>query len=177
MKARIVNNELSGIYTNDFLIQNKDKVINGQLVSEWQLTEVLPSEGFLKPTWNGSEWIEGATAEEIEQSQNQEKENFVRAFMAKKALDGQTYASEIRFRITKELIGKPIAEVNEIDSQFQTTVMPLLQLIEGVGADWWSALNRAFATTEPTNAIALAYFNEVKAYIMNYVQTNYPTEL
>jgi hypothetical protein len=68
MKARIVNNKLSGIYTNDFLIQNKDKVINGQLVSEWQLTEVLPSEGLLKPTWNGTEWIEGATAEEIEQA-------------------------------------------------------------------------------------------------------------
>jgi len=177
MKARILNNQIQGYYTNEFIQNNFDKVINGQLVSEWQLTEVLPSENLLKPTWNGTEWIEGATAEEIEQSQNQEKENFVRAFMAKKALDGQAYASEIRFRITKELIGRPIAEVNEIDSQFQTTVMPLLQLIEGVGADWWSALNRAYATTEPTNAIALAYFNEVKDYIGNYVQTNYPTEL
>jgi hypothetical protein len=117
------------------------------------------------------------TPEEIANQQAQEKENFVRAFMQKKVEDGQTYASEIRFRITKELIGKPIAEVNEIDAQCQTTVMPLLQLIEGVGADWWSAMNIALSTTEPTNSIALAYFNEVKTYIINYVQTNYPSEL
>jgi hypothetical protein len=117
------------------------------------------------------------TPEEIANQQAQEKENFVRAFMQKKAEDGQAYASEIRFRITKELIGKPIAEVNEIDAQCQTTVMPLLQLIEGVGADWWSAMNIALSTTEPINAIALAYFNEVKGYIINYVQTNYPSEL
>jgi hypothetical protein len=117
------------------------------------------------------------TPEEIANQQSEAKENFVRAFMQKKAEDGQAYASEIRFRITKELIGKPIAEVNEIDAQCQTTVMPLLQLIEGVGADWWSAMNIALSTTEPTNSIALAYFNEVKGYIINYVQTNYPSEL
>jgi hypothetical protein len=177
MKARIYNNQFAGLHNSEWLNNNQEKVIGGELVSEWELTDILPNETLLKPIWNILEWIEGATAEEIEQSQNQEKENFVRAFMAKKALDGQTYASEIRFKITKDLIGKPIAEVNEIDSQFQTTVMPLLQLVEGVGADWWSAMNRAFTTTEPTNAIALAYFNEVKAYIVNYVQTNYPTEL
>ena len=127
---------------------------------------------------DGAEFIEvdkSQTPEEI--ANQQEQANFVRAFMQKKAEDGQAYASEIRFRITKELIGKPIAEVNEIDNQCQTTVMTLLQLIEGIGADWWSAMNRSFATTEPTNAIALAYFNEVKGYIINYVQTNYPTDL
>jgi hypothetical protein len=143
-------------------------------VSE-ELREIINS--YIKPMWNGSEAFEGATPEEIANHQAQEKENFVRAFMQKKAEDGQSYASEIRFRITKELIGKPIAEVNEIDAQCQNTVMPLLQLIEGVGADWWSAMNIALSTTEPTNAIALAYFNEVKSYIINYVQTNYPSEL
>ena len=65
MLIRILNNEFQGIYTSDFIEQNQDKIINGQLVSEWQLTEVLPSENFLKPIWNNSEWIEGATPEEI----------------------------------------------------------------------------------------------------------------
>jgi hypothetical protein len=139
------------------------------------LKETIDS--YIKPMWNGSEAFEGAIPEEIANQQAQEKETFVRAFMQKKAEDGQAYASEIRFRITKELIGKPIAEVNEIDAQCQNTVMPLLQLIEGIGADWWSAMNIALSTTEPTNAIALAYFNEVKVYIINYVQTNYPSEL
>ena len=65
MLSRILNNEFQGIYTSDFIDQNQDKVINGQLVSEWQLTEVLPSENLLKPIWNGTEWVEGATPEEI----------------------------------------------------------------------------------------------------------------
>jgi len=65
MIARILNNEFKGLYTTDFISKNQDKVINGQLVSEWQATEVLPNETLLKPLWNGSEWIEGATAEEI----------------------------------------------------------------------------------------------------------------
>ena len=65
MKARILNNEFQGIYTEDFIQENQYNVINGQLVSEWQLTEVLPSETLIKPTWNGAEWIEGATPEEI----------------------------------------------------------------------------------------------------------------
>jgi hypothetical protein len=168
--------KLYHLYNENFEITHAQIFEVGKQPANAVYVEIM---NFIKPMVNPEtkEVYEGATAEEIEQSQNQKKENFVRAFMEKKAQDGQAYASEIRFRITKELIGKPITEVNEIDSQFQTTVMPLLQLIEGVGADWWSAMNRAFATTEPTNAIALAYFNEVKAYIMNYVQTNYPTEL
>lgn len=65
MLSRILNNEFQGIYTSDFIEQNQDKIINGQLVSEWQLTEVLPNLELKKPIWNGSEWIEGATPEEI----------------------------------------------------------------------------------------------------------------
>ena len=74
MKVRIVNNEPQGIFPNDYLEKNSDKIINGQLVSQWQLTEVLPNENLLKPFWNGTQWIEGATAEEIaEQELEQQK--------------------------------------------------------------------------------------------------------
>ena len=65
MKIRILNNKPAGIYTNQFFIDNWGLVINEQLVSEWQLTELIPSETLLKPFWNGTEWIEGATPEEI----------------------------------------------------------------------------------------------------------------
>lgn len=65
MLIRILNNEFQGIYTSDFIEQNQDKIINGQLVSKWQLTELLPNENLFKPIWNGSDWIEGATPEEI----------------------------------------------------------------------------------------------------------------
>ena len=69
MKARILNNEFQGVYTDDFILNNLDNLINGQLVSEWQLTEVLPSMELKKPIWNGTEFIEGATPEEIAEQQ------------------------------------------------------------------------------------------------------------
>jgi hypothetical protein len=168
--------KLYHLYNENFEITHAQIFKEGQQPNNAVYVELM---NFIKPMVNTEtlEVYEGATPEEIANQQAQEKEKFVRAFMQKKAEDGQSYASEIRFRITKELIGKPIAEVNEIDAQCQNTVMPLLQLIEGVGADWWSAMNIALSTTEPTNAIALAYFNEVKSYIINYVQTNYPTDL
>ena len=68
MKIIILNNKPAGIYTNQFFIDNWDLVINEQLVSEWQLTELIPSETLLKPFWSGTEWIEGATPEEIEEA-------------------------------------------------------------------------------------------------------------
>jgi hypothetical protein len=159
------SNFFGGFYDDDKISSNRE------------LASVMYENQFIKGFWNGTEWIEGATAEEIEQSQKQEKENIVRAFMEKKAQDGQAYASEIRFRITKELIGKPIAEVNEATDDMIVFVYPLLNLIEGIGADYWNAMNEALKMSNPTNGICLKYFNEVKAYIVNYVQTNYPTEL
>lgn len=65
MKARIYNGQWSGNHTQHWLDANQDKEIGGQLVSEWQLTEVLPNPQLKKPIWNGTEWIEGATPEEI----------------------------------------------------------------------------------------------------------------
>ena len=67
VKARIINSEDFGdIYTNDFIIERWDTVVNGQLVSEWELTLILPNPEWKIPKWNGSEWVEGATQEEIQ---------------------------------------------------------------------------------------------------------------
>ena len=78
MQVRILNNEFHGVYTNDFIQNNLDKVINGQLVSEWQLTELLPTEEeqkYIKLMFDGENYYEGATAEEIaEQTQFQIQE-------------------------------------------------------------------------------------------------------
>lgn len=62
MKARILENDFfGGYFTNSFLLNP----INLDLVKNWNLTEVIPESNLLKPYWNGSEWIEGATPEEI----------------------------------------------------------------------------------------------------------------
>lgn len=66
MKIRIINGYFQGVYSDEFLSENANKVINGQLVSDWQTTEIIPNETLLKPLWNGSEWTEGATPEDVQ---------------------------------------------------------------------------------------------------------------
>ena len=58
MKVRILNNRFAGIYTDIFIVKNFNKIINSEFVSEWELTEILPSENLLNPFWNGTEWTE-----------------------------------------------------------------------------------------------------------------------
>lgn len=59
MKARIINgNDLADIYTEEFLVERWDTVVNGQLVSEWELTEILPNPEWKQPKWNGVDWFE-----------------------------------------------------------------------------------------------------------------------
>jgi hypothetical protein len=65
MLLKIKNNKPDGIFSQDFINGNFTNVINGELVSEWILVNIFPNENFINPTWNGSEWIEGATPEEI----------------------------------------------------------------------------------------------------------------
>ena len=77
MKARILNTEFQGIYTDEFLQNNLSNIINGQLVSEWELTEILPTElelKFIKLKFDGLVYFEGATIEEIVQAQNAKKQ-------------------------------------------------------------------------------------------------------
>jgi hypothetical protein len=78
MKARILNNNFQGIYTDDFIESNFNNIINGQLVSEWELTDISPNKTLLKPIWNVLEWIEGATPEEIAEQENQQKQELKR---------------------------------------------------------------------------------------------------
>ena len=59
MKARVINlKDFGGVYSDEFLLDNKDNIVNGKLVSEWVLTDVLPNPTHIKPEWNGSFWYE-----------------------------------------------------------------------------------------------------------------------
>ncbi len=69
-KVRIVNgNGFGGIHTQKWLDDNQEKTIGGQLVSEWVLTSILPSDDLKQPEWNGSVWIEGFVLDTKEQEE------------------------------------------------------------------------------------------------------------
>lgn len=60
MKAKIINTtDFDGIYTNEYISNNIE------LTSEWVFTDVLPSTDIKSPKWNGSEWVESISSDEI----------------------------------------------------------------------------------------------------------------
>ena len=68
MKNRILENSaFGGIYTNEFLENNNNNIVNGKIVSDWNLTEVECSLELILPIFNNGEWVESATEEEIQE--------------------------------------------------------------------------------------------------------------
>lgn len=68
MKARIYNGQWTGNHPQNWLDANQYKEIGGQLVSEWTLTDILPTEeekAYFKLMFDGQNYYEGATPEEI----------------------------------------------------------------------------------------------------------------
>ena len=43
MKARLINDFFAGVYKNDWLTLNADRVINGVLVSDWVVIDTIPT--------------------------------------------------------------------------------------------------------------------------------------
>jgi hypothetical protein len=97
MKTRVINKQPNGNYTDDFILDNFDKIINGQLVSEWELAD-LYNKDFINPFWNGTEWVESATSEEIEAHQ--------------RSLIPQT-AKNMKFRLALIKVGISINAINQ----------------------------------------------------------------
>ena len=74
MKTRVINNKYAGNYTETWLEVNKDNVINGVLVSEWE-TVILYDGNFLEPFFNGTKWVDGATPEQIKENEKIQEQN------------------------------------------------------------------------------------------------------
>lgn len=59
MKARILEIGRCILYTQEFLD------FKGSEISNWNLTDILPSSDLLIPIWNDEQWIEGITETEL----------------------------------------------------------------------------------------------------------------
>lgn len=175
MKARIINSEdFGGAYSDDFLLDNKDNFINGQLVSEWVLTPILPNQFFIIKKWNGSSWYEGGTQEEIDIRNFEKTKETIRQFLAKKKQDGRNYFNEIELIITMQLAGMLIMDLVVVSEQIESILYKPLNYIKN--GDYFSAmmLFNNQDTIPPTHPIVLNHWNEMKSYCIAYFNENYP---
>lgn len=64
MKSRIINGKPVKRYTDEWLLENADNEIDGLKVSLWELAPAYEG-NFINPNWNGSNYVELATIEEV----------------------------------------------------------------------------------------------------------------
>lgn len=90
MKYKInIDNSFGGAYEGSWITRNYNNIVKGQLVSEWTLTDVVYQGQFVKPVFNGAEWIESETSENIyneKKEQYKEKVNNYFSYMYIRAL-------------------------------------------------------------------------------------------
>lgn len=106
MKARIVDGlEWGGNHSLEWLYNNQNIVFAGQLVSEWELTEVLPNVDLKNKIWDGIVWIEGITSEEVNADLMQ-KANTIDEEYSKKIFD-YLYSERVLEKYISEQLSIP----------------------------------------------------------------------
>ena len=64
--ARVLEgNKWGGNYLSEWIDARLDQVINGVLVSEWVLVNKIPDTNLTIKEWNGTDWVEGISNEEL----------------------------------------------------------------------------------------------------------------
>lgn len=63
----------NGYITNMCVIYKDGKVQDYKMNENEEFVEYYVVKGYIKPRWNGNEWVEGATEEEIQESKEENK--------------------------------------------------------------------------------------------------------
>jgi len=148
------SNLFGGFYDDDKIPSNRE------------LASVIYENQFLKPTWDGTEWIEGATAEEIEQQQQVEALRKETEMYKKRTQDGINAYAEIsaEFRLAK--LAGVITEAQH--GAIETTLIPVRN--EVLAGQWISALQKLEAIGV---AIGSELYDRLHNQISNYIAENY----
>jgi hypothetical protein len=148
------SNFFGGFYDDDKIPSNRE------------LAGVMYENQFLKPTWNGTEWIEGATDEEIEQEQQVEALRIETEMYKKRTQDGINAYAEIsaEFRLAK--LAGVITEAQH--GAIEETLIPVRN--EVLAGQWISALQKLEAIGV---AIGSELYNRLHTQISNYIAENY----
>lgn len=167
MKARIYNGEWAGNHPQHWLDANQHKVIGGQLVSEWQLTEVLPG-NLIKPIWNGSEWVESITPEEIANQQAEALKQKETELYIKRMQDAQRIWAGLsaEFRIAKQ-----VGQMDDVtENRILAELKPVLDIVVPFG-QWVTGYQLLLGIG--SSVIGQDLYDKLHNIIWNYIQENY----
>ena len=168
MKARLINDFFAGVYKNDWLTLNADRVVNGVLVSDWVVIDTIPTRNeldtLIKPFWNGVAYIEGATQQEQDEynsgveSREDEQENLLEKRDAERIINKYNEKLKRKVKNGELTTNQTKAIRNGIKSILQCLVF-----------GWWDiAKDEAAALPDVANPTIQAEIDFIKQQINNY---------
>lgn len=168
MKARIKpDNTFGGIRPDKFYLDNANAIVNGQRVSDWILTDILPDKTLKEPIWNGNTWIEGLTPEiEQQRAMAQMLENEQRLY-EKRIDDGRKYYAQVSAQFRLARLSGQLS--NEQHAGIENIYRPVRDEI--LAGQWLTA--KELATAIDINIVGADIYNQILGKILQYVNENY----
>lgn len=162
---------------NIFSKINTDKSFGGNFYEKdikegWEVTSKIYDKNLIKPIWNGADWVEGATPEEIAEQQQEEALEQAKQFLANNEIIGKEYYNDIHLRVTVALFAVERNVLFPILQEVDALLYPPLNKIKT--GDFASALFIFSNQQPPTNEFVLNFYNEAVAFCQNYYNTKYP---
>lgn len=138
------------------------------IVDGFNYVETIYDKNFIKPTWSGSEWIEGATPEEIAEQQAEVLKQKETDLYIKRMQDAQRIWAGLsaEFRIAKQIGQMDDATENIILSELK----PVLDIIVPFG-QWKTGYQ--LLVSIGSSVIGQDLYNKLHDIIWNYIQENY----
>ncbi|QHB40986.1 hypothetical protein HWC99_gp55 [Flavobacterium phage vB_FspS_tant8-1] len=159
-------------YTNDWIEKNWENSINGDFVKNWELAPEYILD-FKKPFWNGVEYVENLTIEEIQEIENKKNEEIETELYLKRIEDAKQIWARLsaRFRIKKQQGVLDEATENIILSELK----PVLDIVVPFG-QWVTGQQLLIQIGD--SVIGSELYNELFYIFDNYIQNNYsPIEI
>lgn len=165
MKHIIDRNNVRLSYTDTFIDNGKLNFIDDL---DWNIleTDLIPNPNFYKTFWSGSEWVEGATQEEIQQKYILEAKQNETELYKKRQIDGVNAYAEIsaEFRLAK--LSGMLSE--EQHGAIESVLIPVRN--EVLAGQWISARN---ILEEIGTSIGSELYDRLHNQITNYINDNY----
>lgn len=149
------------IFTSD-----REDLIDFYTSQGYEICPIIYNGNFINPIWSGTEWIEGATPQEIAEQTQAEQRRKETEMYKKRTLDGINAYAEIsaEFRLAK--LSGILTEEQHVE--IESILIPVRE--EVLAGQWISARQKLEGIGV---VIGVQLYNRLHTQISNYIDENY----
>lgn len=156
-------------YRQSYIDDNFNKIIDGILVSDWLLTDVVYDLDFLKPKLVEGVWVEGAISTQLQIESIRVGKEAIKTAYSFHRENGFKYAEEFEDFLAEEvLIYKNITEDQALDiGHFFKMVLFIITRGQ------WKSAEKELNEVLVTESYMQPYFTKLNTYVEEYISTKY----